>query len=72
MSTRVAEIPHNDRPKISRCTDLNGLLEEYRMLAQDLTEVACELRDLSERSKRLIEADAREFVADRPEKTSIH
>jgi len=42
------------------------------MLAQDLTEVACELRDLSERSKRLIEADAREFVADRPEKTSIH
>jgi hypothetical protein len=38
----------------------------------NLTEVARELRNLFEQSLRLVETDAKEFAAERPEKISIH
>ena len=60
------------RSKMSPHADLNRLLKECRLRVHNLTEVVCELRDLLGLSLQLYEADAKEFVPERPEKISIH
>jgi hypothetical protein len=47
-------------------------MAENRLLIDDLTQLVCELHLLDEQSRRLVDAYAKEFVADHPEKISVH